>query len=168
MKVFSIFLKILPTFCDTFVPLYRTILSEEALQCLVKNLTPTIRKLSLFGLDITDDQVEILTSRCNEITELDLRHTPDTPLFTRNYVNSIIRHLQPTLEKLGLSYYKNCGIDFSNVFEMQAHVFDLKSVLQLKHFNCAFHGISDKRNLLKKEIPYLSINDEDFEVAKVF
>ena len=91
------------------------LLSQESLSFLCNNLTPTIRKLSLFNQPITDEHVQALVTRCDKITELNIccgkghRGKPNV-LYTRSETNEItnkaiiVKKLSNTLVKLGIDY----------------------------------------------------------------
>ena len=50
-------------------------LSKESIDYLVNNLSDNILKLNLNGIKIEDDQLKVLVTRCNKITELNLNGT---------------------------------------------------------------------------------------------
>ena len=82
--------------------LYKTFLSEDSIDYLVKNITPKVSKLSLctshWDTKVFDKQIEVLVNRCNNLTELSLTG----PGFTNDSVNFIIKNLHSTLLKLCL------------------------------------------------------------------
>ena len=65
---------------------------------LVKNISPNIEILNLSQLDITDNHMRILLSRCKKIKALDLRST----LITDDALRNIGEKLNTTLEELSL------------------------------------------------------------------
>ena len=79
---------------------YKTHLSEDSIDYLVKNITPKLSKLSLYTLIrdaiVMDKYIQLLVSRCTNLTELSLSGSG----FTNNSVNCVIENLQSTLEKL--------------------------------------------------------------------
>ena len=85
-------------------------------------MTPTILKLDLAFQNFTDEHVKTLVKRCNKITHLDLTCT----LITNDSVQSIIKHLNTSLEKLNVSMTE---VD-------SAIVPELKSITILKTLIC--------------------------------
>ena len=92
------------------------------IQVLVDKMTPTILKLDLAFQNFTDEHVKTLVKRCNKITHLDLTCT----LITNDSVQSIIKHLNTSLEKLNVSMTE---VD-------SAIVPELKSITILKTLIC--------------------------------
>ena len=97
----------------------RTSLSLENAQeidILVENLTPKIVKFRLgqISRDITDEHVEKLVKRCNNLTVLDLSGSTG---LTNNSLRSIIRYLNSTLEELGVA---DTQIEVDDLFESRA------------------------------------------------
>ena len=75
-------------------------ISEEAIDYLVKNLTPNIEKLSLANQEyfIGDNEIKTLVSRCKNLNSLDLRNTG----IGDDSLTAIIENLQDTLENLNV------------------------------------------------------------------
>ena len=84
---------------------------EDAINYLVKNLSPNVEKLRLDMQNITDKQVKAIIKRCNKLTELILR----SQTITNETVTNIIEHL-PTLKKLNLM---NSKIDCPTVLKFK-------------------------------------------------
>jgi hypothetical protein len=92
-----------------------------------------------------------LVKRCRKITELDLSRTS----ITNNSVDSIVRHLDSSLEKLDVYGTK---IDSTALLR-------LGTVRTLKVLNClSVEKINEVENLRKK-LPELSINKEYVIIA---
>ena len=49
-----------------------TKLSKRSIDFLMKNITRKIKKLSLFGLDVSDENINVLVSRCSQLSALSL------------------------------------------------------------------------------------------------
>ena len=49
-----------------------TKLSKRSIDFLTKNITRKIKKLSLFGLDVNDENINVLVRRCNHLSALSL------------------------------------------------------------------------------------------------
>ena len=49
-----------------------TKLSKRSIDFLTKNITRKIKKLSLFGLDVSDENINVLVSRCSQLSALSL------------------------------------------------------------------------------------------------
>ena len=96
---------------------YKTRLSEDSINYLVKNITPKVSKLSLYTLIrdaiVIDKYIQVLVKRCTNLTELSLSGSG----FTNNSVNYTIENLHSTLEKLCL-YQTSVGI--MKLFELKA------------------------------------------------
>ena len=96
---------------------YKTRLSEDSIDYLVKNVTPKLSKLSLYTIIrdaiVIDKYIQVLVSRCTNLTELSLSGSG----FTNNSVNYIIENLQSTLEKLCL-FQTRVGV--MKLFELKA------------------------------------------------
>ena len=96
---------------------YKTRLSEDSIDYLVKNVTPKLSKLSLYTIIrdaiVMDKYIQVLVSRCTNLTELSLSGSG----FTNNSVNYIIENLQSTLEKLCL-FQTRVGV--MKLFELKA------------------------------------------------
>ena len=78
-------------------------LSFSSINFLVENLTPTVEKLCVAGLErLNDSHIETLVKRCTRIRKLDIRRTG----ITKKSVITIAKHMEGTLKKLDLSYTK--------------------------------------------------------------
>ena len=49
-----------------------TKLSKRSIDFLTKNITKKIQKLSLFGLDVSDENINVLVRRCSQLSALSL------------------------------------------------------------------------------------------------
>lgn len=133
-----------------------TKLSEPSIDCLVKNLTPKIKKLNLnhvadSGISMSDEHVKSLVTRCTKLSELDLTKNTFNTSISDNSVTYIIEHLKTTLEKLDLS-----GCRFIHPHKL----LELKSMQRLKVLRYELpeigHGYYDNaEEYLKKELPHL-------------
>ena len=93
-----------------------TILSDEAIEYLVENITPSIELLSLNYVEgLYDDHIEILVNRCRELKTLNLAHTL---AITSGSLNAIIENLKPSLERLDISEARL--IDPVNLLDLRA------------------------------------------------
>ena len=96
---------------------YKTRLSEDSIDYLVKNVTPKLSKLSLYTIIrdaiVMDKYIQLLVSRCTNLTELSLSGSG----FTNNSVNYINENLQSTLEKLSLI---RTSVSVTKLFELKA------------------------------------------------
>ena len=93
-----------------------TILSEEAIQYLVENITPSIELLSLNYVEgLYDDHIKILVNRCHQLKTLNLAHTL---AITGGSLNAIIENLKPSLERLDMSEARL--IDPMDLLELRA------------------------------------------------
>ena len=118
---------------------YKTHLSEDAIDYLVKNITPKLSKLSLYTMvlytylsDATvcfDKYIQVLANRCTNLTELSLSGSG----FTDDSVNYIVENLHSTLEKLSLI---GTSIWITKLFELKAmkklNVLDFYSSVKVK------------------------------------
>ena len=97
--------------------------------------------------------METLTKRCNKITELKLSFTS----ITKKSVDSIVTHLNSSLEKLDVFYTE---IDSTALLQ-------LRSVGTLKVLNCfdKIKGMRGQEEYLRKNLPQVSINDESYSIA---
>ena len=78
-----------------------TNLSDEAIQYLVENITPSIELLSLNYVEgVSDEHIKILVNRCHQLKTLNLAHTL---AITSGSLNAIIENLKPFLERLDVS-----------------------------------------------------------------
>ena len=83
--------------------LYKADLHEKSIDTLVFNLTSKIEKLDLFDTKyLRDEQVKVLVTRCNKITELNLGGL--RTLITKHSLKIISEHLKSTLVKLNFKY----------------------------------------------------------------
>jgi len=93
---------------------FKTRLSEDSMEYLVKNVTPKVLKLSFHtNVIVIDKYILTLVSRCTNLTELSLSGSG----FTNNTVNYIIENLQSTLEKLSLI---RTSVSVTKLFELKA------------------------------------------------
>ena len=124
------------------------------IQTLVDNLTSTILKVNLDDQKVLSDKhVKKLVKRCNKITHLSLRCT----LITNNSVQSIIKHLNTSLEELNVPLTK---VD-------SATVLGLKSIPTLKTL-IYYADAVDIANL-KQKLPHIRITEEeDLQIASPF
>jgi hypothetical protein len=103
-----------------------TSLSAQNISFLCNHLTIKIEKLSLgnLNLDITDDNIKSLVSRCKKIKELDLHRT----IISCHGIQSIIENLSNTLTKLTLA-----GFDQDWWGSIFRHCKGLQSMPKLSH-----------------------------------
>ena len=125
--------------------LARIDLSEVAINFLVNNLTPKIKKLNLSWIGkksarMKDEQIKTLVERCNKITSLNLQRSE----ITNKSITSIVENLQFSLEELDISC---CGISYNKLLE-------LKLMPKLKVLNCDGKDLEMVMNL-KKDLPNL-------------
>ena len=93
-----------------------TNLSEEAIQYLVENITPSIELLSLNYVEgVSDEHIKILVNRCRQLKTLNLAHTL---AITSGSLNAIIENLKPFLERLDVSGAQL--IDPMNLLDLRA------------------------------------------------
>ena len=93
-----------------------TILSDEAIEYLVENITPSIELLSLNYVEgLYDDHIKILVNRCLQLKTLNLAHTL---AITSGSLNAIIENLKPSLERLDISEARL--IDPMNLLDLRA------------------------------------------------
>ena len=91
-----------------------TIMSKEAMQCLVENISPSIQVLSLnYIISVNDEYIRILVNRCKELKTLNLAHTP----ITNQSLLAIIETLKPSLEQLDIAGTR--GINSTNLLELR-------------------------------------------------
>ena len=136
-------------------------ISKKSVNFLVKNLTPNVKKLSLYLIEsVKDKHINELVKNCNQITELNLGKTSITNLSIR----SIIK-LKPTLEKIDLSC---TDIDWTCVEE---HYYEeIISMPKLKNLNwpckaCNCCHYKDAVEFLQEKFPNLKINEKRLEIA---
>ena len=109
---------------------------------MVNNVSPKISKLGLRYLsNLLDEHVTALVSRCNNLERLDLGKTE----ISNNSVTSIVDHLKPSLQELGLH---GNDIDVNKLIE-------LKSMPKLKLLKCQL--LDDELKYLKEQIPHVKI-----------
>ena len=132
--------------CDvlTELNLEEVYCTNDSIDFLVNNLTVNIQKLNLGGINIKDHQLKILVTRCNKLTELNLKHTK----VSNESVNHILAYLQSTLEKL---YIRRRIWDLDLV-----KLFELKSMKKLKLLDLIGPDQS-AINILKKKLPNIEI-----------
>ena len=122
---------------------------EFLIQTLVDNLTSTILKVNLGVQNVLSDKhVKKLVKRCNKITHLSLRCT----LITNDSVQSIIKHLKTSLEKLDVS---ETNVDCAALLELKS-IPTLKTLLYYQD-----DGAEDYENL-KHQLCHISINKERY------
>ena len=122
--------------------LARIDLSEVAINFLVNNLTPKIKKLNLSWIGkksarMKDEQIKTLVERCKEITSLNLQGSE----ITNKSITSIVENLQFSLEELGISYCSR-NISYNKLLE-------LKLMSKLKVLNCDGNDFKMVMNLKK-------------------
>ena len=104
--------------------LHMTDLHEKSIDILVSNLTLKIEKLDLFDMEyLGDEHVNILVTRCKNITELNLGGLTS---ITKNSLNIINQNLKSTLVKLNFA--------FTDVMLDLSDIFDLKNMEKLELF----------------------------------
>ena len=125
------------------------ILLDPHIQALVDNLTPTVLKVALDDQDnLKDEHVKTLIKRCNNITHLDLSWNPG---ITNDSVQSIIKYLEKSLEKLNVIGTK---VDFATLLQ-------LKSMPALKTLICGYINVDADIENLKQQLPHIRINEEE-------
>jgi len=128
-----------------------TCLALDSVDFLVKNITDKIEKLGIGYLPIRIEQIEVLVTRCNKLTSLDLTTTS----INNNCLDCVIEKLFLTLEELDVS--ENGRIEFFKLVE-------LTSMPKLRVLN--YRPLSnDEIKYLKKEFPHLSINENSLNIA---
>ena len=122
---------------------------------LVENLPANILKLDLSSQGVNDKHVKTLVTRCNKITELNLRFTE----ITNDSLESIIEHLN-VLEKLDVPY---TNVDFFMLRQ-------LKGIPTLKVLRCFTLKKDDTEKIknLKLQLPHVSINEEYLHIARPY
>lgn len=120
-------------------------LSDDSLEIIAKHVPPIVESLHLSNLDVTDNHIKILLSRCKQIKSLHLRQAK---LITDHSLNTIRENLNHTLEKLNLNdMYDN--FTFSGFLE-------IKSMPRLK-----FLILDDKHEeelkYLRRQLPHMTI-----------
>ena len=90
-------------------------ISDDCIQSITKLISPNIEMLDLSILEVMDNHVKILLSRCKKIKAL---HLGRGTLITDHSLTSIRENLNLTLEKLSL-YYSD-GISITGLLELKA------------------------------------------------
>jgi F-box and leucine-rich repeat protein 1 (S-phase kinase-associated protein 2) len=127
---------------------------SELFTAIAYNLTPKIMKVDLSNnKNLKDRHVETIIKRCNKITELKLSFTS----ITKKSVDSIVTHLNSSLEKLDVFYTE---IDSTALLQ-------LRSVGTLNVLNCfdKINGMKGQEEYLRKNLPQVSINEESYSIA---
>ena len=115
-----------------------------------RNVTPNLIKVSLAGSrdKLLDDDVYELVNRCNRLLELDLS---DASAISNKAVTHIVQHLSGTLRKLSLS----------RCFDIHpAKFLEVNTMPQLKNLNIFGMLVPYKLEILKKQLPHLSVNED--------
>ena len=116
-------------------------------------LTKKIEKLNLEFLDVTDDHIENLLSRCDQIIEFGLQDTS----ITNKALVKIMEKLSKSLMSLSLSMnYPSVYfpfIHFTTILEL------LKGMSKLEVFDC-FGLIINEEKILKNKFPLLRLTNE--------
>ena len=124
-------------------------LSDDDLEYLAENISSNVEKLKLIDLNVGEENVEIMLSRCNKIKVLTL-----TALFiSDNPLKMIRQHLNLTLEELSLGYYGQ---------EQLTSFLELKSMPRLKILNLYIRypirsGLDEEIQNLRQHLPHLMI-----------
>ena len=121
--------------------------SDFWLEFLAKNISPNVEILNLSKLDITDNHVRILISRCKKIKVLNLGGT----LITDDSLRNIGEKLNTTLEELSLGCIDDDYEDNRDKNISFTGLHDLKFMRRLKLLNLSF----DHKNLKEDEIENL-------------
>ena len=122
-------------------------LSYDDLKFLIKNISPNIEKLNLSSSYFTNEEVNILLSRCNKIKALSL----DARFINNGSLTNIRQHLSFTLEELSLgSRFER--LSFNGFLE-------LKFMPRLKILNL-YNGKENAKEIqnLREHLPHLKIN----------
>jgi len=125
-------------------------MSRDDIQMVCRNFTPNLIKLSLAGSrdKLLDDDVYELVNRCNRLLELDLS---DASAISNKAVTHIVQHLSGTLRKLSLS----------RCFDIHpAKFLEVNTMPQLKNLNIFGMLVPYKLEILKKQLPHLSVNED--------
>jgi len=134
--------------------LNNTHLSEESVDYLAKNLTPSILKLCLYQVGgIKDEHVNVLVRRCNKLTELNLCQSR----ITNRSVDYIIENLKSTLEKLDLT---STEVDLVKLYE-------LKTMEKLIELDFLDYKHVEGMEELRKQLPNIYIGHYQFGIRKV-
>ena len=124
-------------------------ISDDCLQSIAKLISPNVEILDLSYLEVMDNHVKILLSRCNKIKSLGLSAT----FITDESLRNIRENLTITLEELSLSY-SHCHPDISST-----SILELKSMPRLKLLNLFTYGSgkSEEMEHLRRQLPCLII-----------
>jgi hypothetical protein len=130
---------------------YKSRLSEDSIEYLVKNITPKVSKLSLHTTDaiVIDKYILMLVRRCKNLTELSLSGLG----ITHDSVNYIVENLHSTLEKLSLI---RTSVSVLQLFELKA-----MKKLTLLSFNSRktdTRKINEDMERFKRENPHIQSN----------
>ena len=117
---------------------------DNGLDILAKNISPDVEILDLGYLDVTDNHVRILISRCKKIKVLDLGGT----LITDDSLRSIGEKLNTTLEELSLGCIDEDYDDNRDKNISFTDLHHLKCMTRLKRLNLSF----EHKNLKEDEI----------------
>ena len=126
------------------------LLNRDDMKMVCRNLTPNLIKLSLAGCrdKLLDDDVYELVNRCNRLLELDLS---DASAISNKAVTHIVQFLSGTLRKLSLS----------RCFDIHpAKFLEVNTMPQLKNLNIFGMLLPHKLEILKKQLPHLSVNED--------
>ena len=120
-------------------------ITKEAVDYLIKNLTPNIEQLSLGNLDylIGDNEIKILVGRCKNLNSLYLRKTN----IGNDSMMAIVNHLKDTLVNLSVEE------TYISSFSLR----ELKSISKLKILKCNGKDTDDLDHL-RKLLPNVAIN----------
>ena len=116
-----------------------------------QNLTTKIEKVSLCSTDVSNEDIEMLVSRCNKIKELDISCTH---VAIDEVVDEIILHLSSTLEKLGLSNY---SFKFPQLFKL-GYMPKLKHLWTSLEF--PMYGLEKVKDIWRKKFPNVVISSD--------
>ena len=127
-------------------------LKDEAIDYLCENLTPTIRKLNINGLDgLTNENLMKLVKRCPNLKVLDIRGNEKVTFLG---LVAIIEQLH-YLEYLGLPESIETELGLPNNINL-SKMGRLKSMKNLKELLIGDDSEDDEyQNILKREIPHL-------------
>ena len=124
------------------------ILDHDALNQLVSGLSPEIEKVILACiLDVTDEHIEKLVTRCTKISALSIRGLWSHSPLTNKTITSILKNLKSLTE---LDIRKCPNIELKKVLE-------LESLPKLQVLNYGLFPFDEMPGLMKKN-PHLIIN----------
>ena len=115
---------------------------DNGLEILAKNISPNVEILDLRYLDVTDNHVRILISRCKKIKVLDLGGT----LITDDSLRNIGEKLNTTLEELSLGCIDEDYDDNRDKNISFTDLHHLKCMTRLKRLNLGFEHKSLKED----------------------